>query len=78
MGVGGMADFYLTLDGDMIDAICWRYYPKKQQALAVEYVYEANHRLADRGERLPAGLTIYLPNLPQPRTIPIVNIWGLG
>jgi len=73
-----MADLYLTSDGDMIDEICWRYYPKRQQALAVEHVYEANNRLADLGEKLPACLTIILPDLPQPRTVPVINLWGRG
>jgi len=73
-----MADLYLTSDNDMIDEICWRTYPKHQQALAVEYVYEVNNRLADRGAKLPAGLTILLPDLPQPRTTPVINIWGQG
>jgi len=71
-----MADLYLTKDNDMIDEICWRHYPKHQMALAVEHVYEANHRLADKGEKLPAGLTILLPDLPQPRAVPVINLWG--
>jgi len=72
----GNVEMYLSKDGDMIDEICWRYYPKRQQALAVEHVYEANNRLADRGEKLPAGLTILLPDLPRPRTQPVINLWG--
>jgi len=71
-----MADLYLTRDGDMIDAICWRNYPKQSQSLAVALVYEANNRLADIGAKLPAGLTILLPDLPQPRSIPTINLWG--
>jgi len=53
----GNVEMYLSKDGDMIDEICWRYYPKRQQALAVEHVYEANNRLADRG-RAPSRLLI--------------------
>jgi len=73
-----MTELYLTQDGDMIDAICWRYYPKASQSLAVAHVYEVNNRLADLGTKLPAGLTVLLPDLPQPRSIPTINLWGIG
>ncbi|MFT4080756.1 tail protein X [Rhodomicrobium sp.] len=71
-----MADTYLTKDGDMIDEICWRYYEKGQQALAVERVYEANRRLAMLGPKLPAGTLVILPDLPRPAATPIIRIWG--
>lgn len=71
-----MADQYVTKDGDMIDAICWRYYDKGQQPLAVERVYEANRGLAKRGPVLPAGVIITLPELPRPQATPIIRVWG--
>lgn len=71
-----MADQYITADGDMIDLICWRYYEKGQQPLAVERVYEANRGLAALGPVLPAGVIITLPDLPRPQAVPIIRIWG--
>lgn len=71
-----MADIYIARDGDMVDEICWRYYPKRQQALAVERVYEANSGLADLGLKLKAGTRITLPDLPQPRSTPVIRLWG--
>jgi len=72
-----MVDIYTTSDGDMIDEICWRHYPKQSQSQAVALVYESNNRLADLGAILPAGLTLVLPDLPQPRFIPTINLWGM-
>ncbi|WP_078663278.1 MULTISPECIES: tail protein X [unclassified Bartonella] len=71
-----MSDIYVTKDGDMVDAICWRHYPKGQQALAVERVYATNHRLADLGPILKAGITIILPSLPHPQATPVIRLWG--
>lgn len=67
---------YLTKDGDMIDAICWRHYAKGQQPLAVERVYLSNPGLAEFGPVLAAGMTINLPELPNPEATPILRIWG--
>ncbi|QEE08596.1 phage tail protein [Bartonella kosoyi] len=71
-----MSDLYVTKEGDMVDAICWRYYAKGQQALAVEHVYAANFGLADYGPILKAGITIVLPILPYPKATPVIRIWG--
>ncbi|WP_455475323.1 tail protein X [Bartonella sp. B17] len=71
-----MAAQYLSHDGDMVDAICWHYYPKHQQALAVEEVYRTNSNLAEYGAVLPSGIMIILPELPKERTRPIINLWG--
>ncbi|WP_455480076.1 tail protein X [Bartonella sp. B23] len=73
-----MSHLYITKDGDMVDAICWKYYPKGQQALAVERVYAANAGLADYGTMLPAGITIVLPSLLYPKATPVIRIWGSG
>lgn len=71
-----MSNLYVTKEGDMIDAICWKYYAKGQQALAVEHVYAANLGLADYGPILKAGITIVLPTLPYPKATPVIRIWG--
>ncbi|RDH91918.1 MAG: phage tail protein [endosymbiont of Seepiophila jonesi] len=65
---------YRTKDGDMLDAICWKYY--SQQAGAVEIVLEANPGLADIGAVLSAGILIELPELPEPnQIITTVRLW---
>lgn len=71
-----MSEIYIAKDDDMIDAICWRYYSKGQQPLAVERVYEANRGLAQLGAKLKAGTSVVLPDLPSPEATPIVRIWG--
>ncbi|ALE02854.1 tail protein X [Bartonella ancashensis] len=71
-----MGDVYVTKDGDMVDALCWKYYPKGQQALAVERVYAANYGLADYGVILKAGITIFFPALPYPKATPVIRLWG--
>ncbi|WP_019221584.1 tail protein X [Bartonella senegalensis] len=71
-----MSDLYVTKEGDMVDAICWKYYAKRQQALAVERVYAANFGLADYGPILKAGITILLPTLPYPKATPVIRLWG--
>jgi phage tail protein X len=69
-----MALLYLTRDGDMVDAICAKHYGRT--AVATERVLEANPGLADFGPRLPAALTITLPDLPPPETRTVIRIWG--
>lgn len=55
-----MATKYRTKDGDMLDAICYRYYGI--QSGAVELVLDANQNLSRQAEQLPAGLIITLPD----------------
>lgn len=69
-------DLYRAKDGDMVDEICWRFYEKGQQPLAVERVYEANPGLGRLGPVLPAGTLVNLPELPRPEATPIIRIWG--
>lgn len=64
---------YRTKTGDMIDAICHRYYGS--QSGAVERVYEANRSLADYGPVLPSGLVIELPEIPVALTVKAVKLW---
>lgn len=70
-----MDEIYLTREGDMVDAICYKYYPNAYQDLALRLVYEANYRLTDYGAHLPAGLKLVLPDLPTPNVGSYVNIW---
>ncbi|MCB5201733.1 tail protein X [Neorhizobium sp. T786] len=71
-----MAETYIARDGDMVDEICWRFYAKAQQPLAVERVLEANRGLASPGVKLKAGTRVFLPDLPKPESTPIIRIWG--
>lgn len=54
---------YVTSEGDVIDEICSPHYGPR--AGAAEAALAANPGLADRGPRLPAGLRIELPELPE-------------
>jgi phage tail protein X len=65
---------YITRAGDMLDLICWRHYGF--HAGTAEAVLAANYGLSERPPVLPSGLTITLPDLPQPRaTPPAVRLW---
>ena len=65
---------YRTKEGDVIDAVCRRYYGR--EAGAVEAVLEANPGLAELGPVLPAGALVTLPDLPRPlEIIETVKLW---
>ena len=64
---------YRTSENDMLDWIAWKHYGK--QSGAVEAILEANHGLADHGDKLPAGLVISLPEIQLPKTDIIVRLW---
>ena len=49
---------YRTRDGDVIDAICHRFYGSSEMTPAV---YEANQGLSKHGAVLPGGIVIELP-----------------
>jgi phage tail protein X len=68
-----MSQLYITRQFDEVDLICWRYYGRTQQT--VEAVMEANPNLADLMPILPQGLTIELPDLPDPETTTTLRIW---
>lgn len=57
---------YTSKQGDMVDEICQAYYGRTSGA--VEAVYEANNGLADLGPVLEAGVSIVLPDVPEPKT----------
>jgi phage tail protein X len=68
-----MSQSYITRQFDQIDDICWRFYGRTQQT--VEAVMIANPNLADLLPILPEGLTISLPDLPQPETTETLRLW---
>lgn len=68
-----MSQTYITRQFDQIDDICWRFYGRTQQT--VEAVMIANPNLADLLPILPEGLTISLPDLPQPETTETLRLW---
>ncbi len=65
---------YRTKDGDVLDAICYKYYGK--QSPAVEYVlaWPANAHLADLGAVYESGVLIELPELPDSLTKPLQQV----
>ncbi len=68
-----MSQLYIIRQFDELDAICWRYYGRTQQT--VEAVMLANPNLADMLPVLPQGVTILLPDLPQPETTETLRLW---
>ena len=66
--------YYRTVDGDVLDAICWRRYGE-DGARQVPAVLAANPGLAERGPILPAGVTIALPDRPVSTEVTVVRLW---
>ncbi|EQB8931505.1 tail protein X [Vibrio parahaemolyticus] len=64
---------YRTNQGDMLDAICHKYY--KGRPGATEAVLKANPGLAKTGALLPAGMVIELPDLGPAETKGKVSLW---
>ncbi|RUI11483.1 phage tail protein [Pseudomonas aeruginosa] len=64
---------YRTRPGDMLDAICHRYYAGRPGA--TELVLEANPGLARLGPVLPEGVTVTLPDFPPPVDSGQIMLW---
>ncbi|HFJ8954275.1 TPA: tail protein X [Serratia liquefaciens] len=62
-----------ALQGDTVDAICWRYYGRTQGV--VEQVYSLNVGLADAGAILPHGQPVELPDVTTAPQRETVNLW---
>ena len=62
-----------TLQGETVDALCWRHYGRT--ADVVEAVLEANPGLAARGPILPQGLAVLMPDMPRPTATPLIQLW---
>ena len=63
---------YITKNGDMLDKICFEYYGTT--AITCK-VLEVNRELAKVGAVLPAGVTIYLPDVEKPTAKKKVTLW---
>ena len=64
---------YRTKSGDVLDAICWRYYGHEN---AVPQVLAVNPGVADYGPTLPAGVIIELPDIaPETVVTATVKLW---
>jgi len=64
---------YRTKQGDMLDAICYKFYGRESASIDV---LKANPGLADRGAVYPAGVTINLPVLAAtPSSATPVRLW---
>jgi len=68
-----MATTLRAIQGDTVDAICWRHYGRT--AAVTEAVLDANPGLADLGAQIPQGTLVNLPEeAPQPQR-QMVNLW---
>ena len=68
-----MATNVRAIQGDTVDAICWRFYGRT--AGVTEAVLEANPGLADFGAHIPQGALVVMPaEAPQPQR-QTVNLW---
>ncbi|MEW6258113.1 MAG: tail protein X [Pseudomonadota bacterium] len=62
-----------TVQGDMLDLICRRYYGRHTGT--VEMVLAANPNLSELPALLPEGIVIILPDDPEPKTIRTQKLW---
>lgn len=56
-----LAKNYLTIDGDVLDKICWLFYGKREKV--TEAVIAANPIVLEYGTVMPAGIILVLPPL---------------
>jgi phage tail protein X len=64
-----------ALDGDTVDAICWRELGRTRAV--TEQVLALNPGIAALGTRLPAGTVVTLPELAKaaPAVLETVKLW---
>lgn len=65
---------YTTKDGDVLDAICWKYYGSTVGT--VEKVLETNRHLAELGSVFVAGVKIILPDLTPEEESESISLWS--
>ncbi len=65
---------YVTKDGDVLDAICWKYYGSTSGT--VEKVLEANRHLAELDSIFEVGVKIILPDLAPEEEAESVKLWS--
>jgi phage tail protein X len=68
-----VGSLYLTAEGDTLDWLCWRHYGRT--AGTVEAVLSANPGLAHQGPELPAGLFVWLPEVPAAPEATAPRLW---
>lgn len=69
-----MPTIHVTGQGEMVDAICRRFYG--DESGFVEAVLDANPGLAANGTTLPIGTRVVLPDLAKATEIvPVVTLW---
>ncbi|UXM94330.1 MULTISPECIES: tail protein X [unclassified Bartonella] len=64
---------YKTIQGEMLDRICRKIYG--DESGYVEAVLEANPGLAKKGEPLPFGTLIMLPEVEKNNELNLVYLW---
>ncbi|EFB70340.1 tail protein X [Providencia rustigianii] len=62
-----------TIQGDTVDAICWRFYGRTMGM--TEAVMLANPNLAEHGAVVPAGILIDMPEVTSEPTRPLLQLW---
>lgn len=65
---------YQTKDGDVLDAICFKYYGSTSGT--VEKVLEANRHLAELGAVLSSNIKIVLPDLTGKEESEGIKLWS--
>lgn len=69
-----MAATVRAVQGDTVDAICWRHYGRT--AGVTEAVLDANPGLAEHGPTLPTGTLVAMPErAPTAPERSMVNLW---
>lgn len=63
---------YISCDGDMLDAVCWRQYGRED---VVPVVLESNPHLAGLPPVLTAGIRILLPDISEPHSTTTLRLW---
>ncbi|WP_314190273.1 tail protein X [Paracoccus yeei] len=67
--------YYRSKDGDTVDCIAWAVYGRQDGRL-VEGMLEVNPGLAARGDVLPPGLLVAIPDEPAPAVVEGVRLWA--
>ena len=64
---------YVTVDDDVVDHIAFRRYGRHTGTM--EAVLDANPGLASMPIKLPAGVRIILPSIPDPEPAKQIELW---
>lgn len=63
----------IALQGDTVDAICWRYFGATRGV--TEEVYRINSGLAETGPVLNQGQPVILPDVAPPQEKKLIQLW---